>query len=152
MADMGDNELRIIGDSGPLQRFKRQSDERRSPVAERDPYNGQFNPSVFSFHRLVPVPADVAKCDYGAPGGGYEWQKENWGVKWGASHAEVSAADDSLLYCFQTAWDPPLSFVQKASGIYPTLTFLLTFRPPMSLWPEEYAIKAGEIVDADDLF
>lgn len=80
MADMGENELEISGDAAELRRFRDRADERLALPPERDPYNGS-NPSLLSFHRLVPMPDSVAAQEYGAPSGGCEWQKTHWGVK-----------------------------------------------------------------------
>ena len=146
MADMGENELEVCGDPAELRRFRNRADARLAPPSERDPYSGS-RPSLLSFHRLLPVPADVALCSYGAPGGGYEWQKKNWGVKWGASGASLHADADTLIYFFETAWYPPLAFLQTVSADYPALTFTLTFSQPMSHGQEQFAFRAGTAVD-----
>ena len=148
MADMGENELQIFGDRAELRRFRDRADGRLAPLSERAPYNGS-RPSPLSFHRLLPVPADVAARDYGAPGGGYEWQKANWGVKWGASGARLSEEADSLIYSFETAWSAPLAFLQTVSADYPALTFQLAFTQPISHGQEAFAFRNGKAVDVD---
>lgn len=102
---------------------------------------------LLSFHRLLPVPADVAARDYGAPGGGHEWQKAHWGVKWGASGVRLSEETDSLIYSFETAWSAPLQFLQTVSADSPRLMFLLTFSQPISHGQEQFAFRAGAAVD-----
>ncbi len=146
MADMGENELKISGEIAELRRFRVQADARLAPPSERDPYTGS-SPTLLSFHRLLPVPAEVSARDYGAQGGGYEWQKANWGVKWGASSANLSEEADRLIYSFETAWSAPLPFLQTVSADYPTLMFRLAFSQPISHGQEQFAFRAGAAVD-----
>ncbi len=151
MADMGENILLITGDARARRRFQTRADERCVPLAERDPYNGAINPSVLSFHRLYPLPRTVVERGYDAPGGGYDWQIQHWGVKWGASNARVEDAmketPDSLAYVFETAWKPPLPWLQKVSMDYPTLIFSLNFTEPISHLPEEIVCQAGDVLE-----
>ncbi len=148
MADMGSNELQVTGDAVLLRHFREQADEHLAPSSERDPYNGN-SPSVLSFHRLLPVPADVAARDYGTPSGGCEWQKSHWGVKWGASNASLDAVPDALIYSFDTAWYPPIPFLQAVSADYPSLTFVLTFSQPISHFQDQYAFQNGRAIDVE---
>ncbi len=148
MADMGENELEICGEPAELRRFRDRADARLAPPPERDPYNGS-RPSLLSFHRLVPAPAEVAAREYGAPGGGYEWQKANWGVKWGASAVRLFEYAEGLMYCFETPWSPPLAFLQTVSADYPALTFQLAFTQPISHGQEQFAYRNGRAVDVD---
>jgi len=148
MADWIDNELWIIGEASQLRVFKERADERFLPLSERDPYNGVTSPSVLSFHRLFPMPADVIARGYDPPGGGYDWQKENWGIKWGAHDAVLHDASlqdfgDCLVYAFETAWEPPSVFFQKVSSFYPYLIFDLKPNYPDNDWLEEVTFQAG---------
>lgn len=148
MADMGENELKISGDIAELRRFRERADARFAPPSERDPYNGN-HPTLLSFHRLLPVPADVSVRDYGAPGGGYQWQKANWGVKWGASAVHLSEEADSLVYSFETPWSAPLAFLQSVSADYPALTFSLAFSQPISHAQEQFAFQDGLAIEVE---
>ena len=148
MADMGENELEITGDPAEMRRFRDRADARLAPPSERDPYNGS-SPTLLSFHRLLPVPAAVAARDYGAPGGGYEWQKANWGVKWGASAVHLSEDDDSLIYSFETAWSAPLAFLQSVSADYPALAFSLAFSQPISHSQEQFVFQGGSALEVE---
>ena len=149
MADMGENQLNISGDPAELRRFQEQANERTAPLSERDPYNGS-NPSVLSFHRLLPMPADVAAQDYGASGGGCEWQKAHWGVKWGAASATLRADADTLSYSFETAWYPPLALLQTVSADYPALMFALEFTAPTGHFRDQFTFQHGKTVNGDE--
>lgn len=146
MADMGESELEICGDPAELRRFRDRADARFAPSSERDPYNDN-SLTLLSFHRLLPVPAAVSAREYGAPGGGYEWQKKNWGVKWGASAVHLSEEANSLVYSFETPWSAPLAFLQTVSANYPALTFQLAFTQPISHGQEQFVFRNGRAID-----
>ncbi len=152
MADMGENVLEISGENNQLRRFREIADETIVPLSKRDPYNGEMSPSVLSFHRLYPVPDSVIAIGYDPPGGGYDWQKEHWGVKWCASFATLEVtfyADDAyiLTYTFDTPWEPPILWLKKVSLDYPLLTFALSFRDPNSNWVDEYIFQDGKQIE-----
>lgn len=151
MSDMGENVLLITGNAGQRRRFQARADERFAPLNERDPYNGEHDPSLLSFHRLHPIPKTVVERGYDAPGGGYDWQMEHWGVKWGEVNARKADAmketPDSLAYVFETAWKPPLPWLRKVSADYPALTFSLKFTEPISHLPEEVVYRAGDVLE-----
>ena len=54
----------------------------------------------------------------------YEWSINEWGTKWDACSSNVDDQDDNeISISFETAWSPPLEWMQKASAKYPLLTF-----------------------------
>ena len=151
MADWIENELCILGDTPRLLEFQRQADERGQAASGRDPYNGASSPSVLSFHRLRPVPAEVVARGYDVPDGGCGWQIANWGVQWGARDAVLHEASllefgRCLLYTFETASASPKRFIKAASVLYPELTFVLKFNLPGEDW-EEVVYEGGTLVD-----
>jgi hypothetical protein len=109
------------------------------------------SPPVFSFHAFVPVPREVLLAPY--DGGvleekkaqypewfsrfpdlisGYDWENRNWGVKWGATSAEISSqyGDDeeyTVKYHFDTPWGPPIPFLDTLASLYPELYFELKY-------------------------
>lgn len=156
MADMGENVLEISGESEQQQRFWEQADEHGISLSERDPHNGIF-PSVLSFYRLYPMPQEVVARGYDPPGGGYDWQKEHWGVKWGAADAKRENFQDRdgtdwLIYTFDTAWQPPLLWLGKVSADYPRLCFALSFRDPNTDWVDEYVFQNGKQIEEENNF
>jgi len=115
-------------------------DVRLKALSESLPEPGEV--SVFSFHALYPVPDEVRKLPYDGSQaakvaemlgrtcayGGYTWENDNWGCKWGASEAQLDDAEDSFLgYSFETPWAPPLNFLTKVSKDWPTLCFELHY-------------------------
>ena len=83
-------------------------------------------PEPLNFHSLVPVPDELLKAGYDKAG--YDWEKANWGCKWGACNAELVDEEKRwLVYQFDTAWSPPVEFIERAAKLWPTLTFLLEY-------------------------
>ena len=104
--------------------------------------------SVFSFHQLVPIPDDVQKNPYGDGGArsGFNVERELWGVKWGAYDEELVRHEDNYAeYRFTTAWSPPEVFLLKASQLFPTLTFYVSYSEE-SPSRGRFIIKNGELM------
>lgn len=58
----------------------------------------------------------------------YSWNVANWGTKWDVIAMLVEEGSNSITYDFETAWSPPIKFVEKVSNIFPLLEFNLEFR------------------------
>jgi len=116
------NHLTVKGENEEVQRFKEKSvghNPWEKPAADE-------MPSPLNFHSLVPIPALVLQAGYEAQG--YDWELANWGCKWGACHAELVDDNGSeLFYSFDTAWTPPIAFLERAAKQCPTLTFILEY-------------------------
>ena len=62
---------------------------------------------------------------------GYGWCNENWGTKWGACETYPDNIEDILdnakegvlYYNFDTAWSPPVEWIEKVSRKFPHLKF-----------------------------
>lgn len=80
-----------------------------------------------NFHSLRPVPRQILARQYDK--GGYDWQSEWWGTKWGAygDNEPPTLAAGSATYEFRTAWSTPDALLRYASRNHPTLTFALSF-------------------------
>jgi hypothetical protein len=115
-------------------------DVRLKALSESLPEAGDIVP--LSFHALFPVPDDFRRFPYDcnqarkmgeAVGearthGGYRWEIDNWGCKWGSSESSLSNEEDTFLqYMFDTAWGPPIEFLHKVSDDWPTLCFELEY-------------------------
>jgi len=75
----------------------------------------------------------------------YDWEFINWGCKWGANDAYIKEErEDTLVYIFDTPWDPPREFVVKVSKMYPKLRFHLVFDEPGNLIGGNMTAMKGE--------
>lgn len=70
--------------------------------------------------------------------GWYSWRCDNWGVKWECgsdeNHQEYDECCpddeeqvDSLLWCFDSPWSPPIEWLTKVAADWPTLIFKLEY-------------------------
>lgn len=81
----------------------------------------------------------------------YSWCRSNdgWGTKWGAYDVQdVEDKGDSLIYKFQTAWAPPIPWVEKTSKLFPELTLNLAGKDEGGSYFCEVEYENGEeIID-----
>lgn len=58
----------------------------------------------------------------------YQWSTENWGTKWDVCQPEVmSQGPRTFEVLFDTAWSPPLGWLEYVSKLFPQLTFSLAY-------------------------
>lgn len=120
------NRLRVSGPAKDLTRFQKQA-EGFSPWFHPEP--GQAKEQL-NFHSFVPIPPAVQAAGYEAAG--YEWELRHWGCKWGACHVcLVDEWEGGVLYEFDTAWSPPLPFLEQVSLAWPTLVFVMDYEEPL---------------------
>lgn len=120
--------------------------------------------SEFSFHALYPVPEDYRCFPYDdtqavelgeklgteRPCGGYSWEANHWGCKWGASDVTVTIySDTDIEYSFSTPWGPPNQFLAKITRDWPTLTFYLQYDEPGMGFKGSSEWEEGECVWED---
>jgi hypothetical protein len=142
----------------------------KSKAAERVPFE---EPSPLHFHNFVPIPPDLLKFG-GETRKGYdlkiggcstkeewdekigeesrkEWEIAHWGAKWGACRAELVEEHSVLLiYHFDTAWCPPMRFMEQLARMYPNVVFRLNSISVESCGAYDFMF-AGDFFDATDL-
>ena len=52
----------------------------------------------------------------------YEWNSQNWGTKWNPGSANVSEESGGVVYDYDTAWSPPVGFLDKVAETFPQVT------------------------------
>lgn len=59
----------------------------------------------------------------------YDWQIKHWGTKWDieAELVDDEAENGYLTYSFNSAWSPPVEWLEHVSREYPTIRFLLKY-------------------------
>lgn len=113
-----------------------------TPDDQRIACNGCKDPE----HPWTPGIPGTGKVVQGS-GAWYEWRCDHWGTKWDASFGgpfmalgntpmdlEASVASQGatltptvVIFKFDTAWSPPVPFVEAASAAYPDLEFEIQF-------------------------
>jgi len=113
------NSLVVEGESDALNHFKEK--------AKGKGWQGDC-PNELDFNQFVPMPQET--IDEGYSDCGYDWEIENWGVKWGACEVCFEELGDEIQYAFETAWTAPTPMMEKWSSQYPMLTFSLSYEEP----------------------
>lgn len=60
----------------------------------------------------------------------YDWNRINWGTKWDCDSSEMGYQTDNETYFvvdFNSAWSPPLNWLENVVKLFPTLRFKHTF-------------------------
>jgi len=68
----------------------------------------------FKFETIEPYPNDTWD---------YEWCYENWGTKWNPITTSIEISKHDIIINMDTAWSPPIKWLEKASIKYPSLEF-----------------------------
>lgn len=75
----------------------------------------------FTFSASMPIP-EAEENNW------YEWSVENWGTKWDAEiYSEWDCELGIYQISFNTAWCPPIEYIENVSKLYPNLTFSLYY-------------------------
>jgi hypothetical protein len=121
------NKLTITGPEKEVAAFKQQAGGHSPWLTPEELKNDPL--VVLNFHSLVPVPEEVLKSDDNDAG--YSWVKENWGCKWGAANSTiVDEWAGYIQYEFDTAWSPPMEFVESVAKSRSNLVFILEYEEP----------------------
>ena len=121
------NKLTVRGPAADVQQFKEQA---VGHSAWSNPGEIQNEPpAVLNFHSLVPIPDEVLAAGYEAAG--YDWEMENWGCKWEASNTTIlDEREGRVEYEFDTAWSPPMEFLEAVAKKWSNLVFVLEYEEP----------------------
>lgn len=99
------------------------------------------------FTQFFPCPQDL----YDNPGNGfdtwYSWHVDHWGTKWDVFFGDITLSDSNdnanFQMWFDTAWSPPLTFVNSVSELYPLLSFRCAYSEGGMAFAGYTDIKAG---------
>ena len=61
----------------------------------------------------------------------YNWSLDNWGTKWDACEPYIDHNDiDYFAVSFETAWSPPINWIDNIMQDFPDLCFTLEYEEP----------------------
>lgn len=149
------NALKVTGFKKDLDAFKATLNSK-----EKDE-NGKEFINDFSFKQTVPPPTNYFSGSLGmeekkmcAEKGlvdWYSWNTENWGTKWDACEVNLTIKPKSVEVRFDTAWAPPLKWLENASKAFPNLKFHMAYcEGGMGFYGEAIAKAGGVSNDCAD--
>jgi hypothetical protein len=143
------NTLKVTGPKSDLSRFFRENKGTKG---------------CLSFERRAPTPEDMKKKKvrpagdlggiYGTrpPRDWYEWRIQNWGTKWDIDDTDLvcSYNQHGLKYAFDTAWSPPVAWLETVCASYPELEFVLQYEELGMGFDGQVHASEGEIISRKD--
>jgi len=57
----------------------------------------------------------------------WDWRIQNWGTKWDVKAEIVAHTNGEIVYSFDSAWSPPVDWLEKVAQDYPELEFELEY-------------------------
>ncbi len=76
----------------------------------------------------------------------YNWQHNNWGIKWGDCDTEHTAFKRTDRYEFNCPWGVPTPALIKIAKLFPKLTFTVRYWERGMEFKGVVVLKGGEIV------
>ena len=136
--------LTVLGPADEVSDYLEKSREARPRTGDKPKYDAQgiqINPNyreqeseapAFGFHGVVPLPEYYSQVPYSNHDGigGYEIERNTWGVKWGPyniDESDIRLAPGRADLVFTTAWNLPYTYYKRASERYPNLTFVVSY-------------------------
>jgi hypothetical protein len=58
----------------------------------------------------------------------WDWRVQNWGTKWDVDAWVNEESNDHIVYCFDSAWSPPVEWLTKVAEEYKGMHFKLVYR------------------------
>lgn len=119
------NELTITGDPKQIAKFKKRA---------------KAKDTALSLNKFLPLPKDQAD-------NWYDWHINNWGTKWDIDATLEDEWEEGLSYSFDSAWSPPVQWLEKVSKDYPELEFRLKYEEGGVGFMGLAKASAGEVDD-----
>ena len=80
---------------------------------------------------IIPMPKELeeTKSPSDKPNW-YDWCCNNWGTKWDVDCYETQMEDDYMEFGFDSAWGPPVAWLEQVAKLFPKLKFSLKYDEP----------------------
>lgn len=97
-----------------------------------------------SFNKAVTRPVEMEDW--------YNWNIGNWGTKWDINDDEtlLEININSLSYQFNTAWNPPLTWLETTAELYQDLEFIITFWEYGMNFAGKFVFSNGILVEKEE--
>ena len=80
---------------------------------------------------IIPMPKELekTKSPSNTPNW-YDWCVNNWGTKWDVDCYSSEIEDDYMEFGFDSAWAPPVPWLEQVAMLFPKLHFSLKYDEP----------------------
>ena len=144
MPNWCEDDLAVSGPKTEIKKFRKQGEANTKKKIIND-----------FFAQFVPYPKDIFRGDVGQKEEALygdktwvTWCPANWGTKWDANNCVViTEKPNRVVYQFDTAWGPPIQWLEKVAAIYPKLHFELNYDEPGMVFSGTAIGKDGIVVD-----
>jgi hypothetical protein len=130
------NHLEVTGDEIQLREFVEKSLVKDVKQAHEFSFNGTYpmhedlNITAGTQTQDEKEQAILNKAKYGYENW-YDWRCDEWGTKWDACEPEILHNDiDFFRVSFETAWAPPIAWINNILQDFPDLCFELEYDEP----------------------
>lgn len=82
----------------------------------------------------------------------YNWHINNWGTKWDIEISDEEISDDYIMMSFDSAWSPPVLWLEKVAEDYPQLRFTLEYEEGGCCFKGKREIFKDNGIDEDSCF
>ena len=91
------------------------------------------NCAVGLLNAIVSMPEELENTKKGSNGdeyNWYDWRVSNWGTKWDVECFETIMEEDYMEFQFDSAWGPPVAWLEIVAKLFPKLKFTLKYDEP----------------------
>ena len=91
------------------------------------------NCAIGLLNAIVSMPKELENTKKGSNGdeyNWYDWRLSNWGTKWDVECFETIMEEDYMVFQFDSAWAPPVPWLEIVAKLFPKLKFTLKYDEP----------------------
>ena len=91
------------------------------------------NCAIGLLNAIVSMPKELENTKKGSNGDEYNWYDwcvRNWGTKWDVECSETIMEEDYMMFQFDSAWCPPVPWLEIVAKLFPKLKFTLKYDEP----------------------
>jgi Api92-like protein with ferredoxin domain len=140
MLNWCENILVVSGEDDDIERFKRAV----QPAGDQE----AGGPTALSLEKLCPVPDEIKRLVIGGAANRRDWVIAHWGTTWDVEASLVFEDEGCLEYVFDSAWAPPLAWLEYAFQTFPCLRFRLKYDEPGQGFMGVATAEGGIVHDA----
>lgn len=136
------NRMRVIGAPDEVEKF------RLAVMKQPDSFL-DANDEDLSFHSTVPQPKFSNDRNDER---WYAWRVARWGTKWQPSDVTLTRVNETtILYDFQTAWSPPIPWLEETVTQFQNLRFELWYAEEGMGFAGITTFESGEKADEESM-